>query len=77
MIKKVLISTGGSGGHVMLATTLYDHLKFTYEILITTDNRGLKYIDKENYHATIINTPKLNKLILFPFAIIKILVLTI
>ena len=77
MKKKILISTGGSGGHVILATTLYDHLKFTYEILITTDNRGFKYIDQEIYQATIINTPKLNKIILFPFTIIKILVLII
>ena len=26
MKKKVLISTGGSGGHVIPATILYDHL---------------------------------------------------
>ncbi|RPG96003.1 MAG: UDP-N-acetylglucosamine--N-acetylmuramyl-(pentapeptide) pyrophosphoryl-undecaprenol N-acetylglucosamine transferase [Candidatus Pelagibacter sp. TMED239] len=77
MKKKILISTGGSGGHVILATTLYDHLKFNYEILITTDDRGFKYVDKENYQVNVINTPKLNKLILFPFAIIKILLLTI
>ena len=37
----------------ILATTLYDHLKFNYEILITTDDRGFKYVDKENYQVNI------------------------
>ena len=27
MKKKILISTGGSGGHVIPAITIYDHLK--------------------------------------------------
>ena len=31
MKKKILISTGGSGGHVMPAITIYDHLKNSYE----------------------------------------------
>jgi UDP-N-acetylglucosamine--N-acetylmuramyl-(pentapeptide) pyrophosphoryl-undecaprenol N-acetylglucosamine transferase len=77
MKKKVLISTGGSGGHVLPAITIYDHLKSNYETLISTDLRGLKYLDKENYKSIIINTPKLNNLILFPFALFKILFLTI
>ena len=53
MTKKVLISTGGSGGHVIPAITIYNHLKHTHEILISTDVRGLKYLDK-NYKAIII-----------------------
>ena len=43
--KKILISTGGSGGHVIPATTIYDHLKNNYEIIISTDLRGLKYLE--------------------------------
>ena len=74
---KVLISTGGSGGHVIPAITIYDHLKSRYETLISTDIRGLKYIDKENYKSIIIDTPKLNNLFLLPFALFKVLVLTI
>ena len=37
MKKKILISTGGSGGHVLPAITIYDHLKYSYETLISTD----------------------------------------
>ena len=59
MISKVLISTGGSGGHVIPAITIYNHLKNTYETLISTDERGLAYLDK-NYNKVVINTPKLN-----------------
>ena len=46
MAKKILISTGGSGGHVIPAITIYNHLKNTHETLISTDKRGLKYLDK-------------------------------
>jgi UDP-N-acetylglucosamine--N-acetylmuramyl-(pentapeptide) pyrophosphoryl-undecaprenol N-acetylglucosamine transferase len=77
MKKKIFISTGGSGGHVLPAVTIYDHLKSSYEILISTDLRGLKYIDKENYKPIIINTPKLNNLFLLPFALSKVLFLTL
>ena len=76
MIKKVLISTGGSGGHVMPAITIYNHLKNTYETLISTDIRGLSYLDK-NYKVIVINTPKLNNSIFLPISIIKVLILTI
>ena len=55
MKKKILISTGGSGGHVIPAITIYDHLKSRYETLISTDIRGLNYIDKENYKSIITN----------------------
>ena len=49
MRSKILISTGGSGGHVLPAITIYDHLKSNYETLISTDLRGLKYLDKKKY----------------------------
>ena len=45
---KILISTGGSGGHVIPAITIYDHLKVSYEILISSDVRGLKYFDNKS-----------------------------
>ena len=76
MTKKILISTGGSGGHVIPAITIYNHLKDTYETLISTDIRGLAYLDK-NYNKIVINTPKLNNYFLLPFSFIKILFLTI
>ncbi len=77
MTKKVLISTGGSGGHVLPAITIYDHLKLHYNTLISTDLRGLKYLDKENYKILLINTPKLNNIFLLPFSLTKVLFLTI
>jgi UDP-N-acetylglucosamine--N-acetylmuramyl-(pentapeptide) pyrophosphoryl-undecaprenol N-acetylglucosamine transferase len=76
MTKKILISTGGSGGHVIPAITIYNHLKNTHETLISTDVRGLSYLDK-NYNTVVINTPKLNNYLLLPFSFIKILFLTI
>ena len=76
MTKKVLISTGGSGGHVILAITLYNHLKNNHETLISTDKRGLKYLDN-NYKAFVINTPKLNNYFLLPFSFLKIFFLTV
>ena len=77
MKSKVLISTGGSGGHVLPALTIYDHLKSSFETLISTDLRGLKYLDEENYKIIIINTPKLNNIFLLPFSLFKVFFLTI
>jgi len=76
MKKKILISTGGSGGHVIPAVTIYNHLKNTHETLISTDKRGLKYLDK-NYKALVINTPKFNNYFLLPFSFLKIFLLLI
>ena len=75
MKKKILISTGGSGGHVIPAITIYKHLENSYETLISTDIRGLAYISK-NYKVLVINTPKLNNFFLLPFSFLKILFLT-
>ncbi len=44
---KILISTGGSGGHVVPALNLYDHLKKDFDVKIYTDLRGSKYIPEE------------------------------
>ena len=74
MTKNILISTGGSGGHVIPAITIYNHLKNTHETLISTDLRGLAYLDK-NFNIVVINTPKLNNFFLFPFSFIKVLFL--
>ena len=63
-MKKILISTGGSGGHVIPAITLYDHFKENFETYLTSDERGIKFIDQKNYHCYLINTPKISKNIL-------------
>ena len=76
MKKKILISTGGSGGHVIPATILYEHLYEKNDVIISTDNRGFKYLDKNIYKIFLIDTPKLN-LLLLPLNFFKILFLTI
>ena len=60
MKKNFLITTGGSGGHVIPATILYDHLIKEANVIISTDKRGLKYLDKNIYKFNVIDTPKLN-----------------
>ena len=77
MKKKILISTGGSGGHVIPATTINDHLKDKYDVIISSDLRGLKYLDHNTSKIFVIDTPKLNKVIILPFVILKVFVLTL
>src|SRR6056300_1287465 len=72
---KILISTGGSGGHVIPAITIHEHLKQNYDISISTDVRGLKYLDYKSYETVVIDTPKLNNFILFPLSILKVFLL--
>jgi UDP-N-acetylglucosamine--N-acetylmuramyl-(pentapeptide) pyrophosphoryl-undecaprenol N-acetylglucosamine transferase len=72
MKKNFLITTGGSGGHVIPATILYDHLSKVANVIISTDMRGLRYLDKDIYKFKIINTPKLNNIFSLPFNLITI-----
>jgi len=67
MNKNFLITTGGSGGHVIPATIIYDHLANKSNMIISTDKRGLNYLNKKNYKFEIINTPKLSNIFLLPF----------
>ena len=76
MKKNILITTGGSGGHVIPATILYDHLSKEANVTISSDKRGLRYLDKDNYNYNIIDTPKLNNILFLPFNLILILFLT-
>jgi len=63
-----LISTGGSGGHVVPATILYEHLKNQFNVSITTDKRGMKFIDKNKYNLEIFNINPISKnIFLLPF----------
>ena len=76
MKKSFLITTGGSGGHVIPATILYDHLMKVANIIISTDKRGLKYLDESKCELNIIDTPKLQNIFFLPFNFFKILFLT-
>ena len=49
MKKKILITTGGSGGHTIPATILFDHLKKNFEVFLETDKRGASFIDSKKY----------------------------
>tara|TARA_B100001057_G_scaffold121630_1_gene120439 strand:- start:6997 stop:8061 length:1065 start_codon:yes stop_codon:yes gene_type:complete len=77
MRKNFLITTGGSGGHVVPATILYEHLSKVTNVIISTDKRGSKYLKKNSYQFEIINTPRLSNIFLLPINFIKILFLTL
>ena len=78
MKKKILISTGGSGGHVIPATIFYEHLKKNFDVSIASDKRGIKFLDKSKYDIKIINTPKLTQnLFLLPYKLFVIVFLII
>ena len=40
-MKKILITTGGTGGHVIPAKIIEEHLRNNFEIYYSTDVRGL------------------------------------
>ena len=78
MNKRILISTGGSGGHVVPGVIFYEHLKNSFDTRICSDQRGTQFLNKKKYDVEIINTPRLSKnLFLIPFQIILILLLVI
>tara|TARA_B110000971_G_C20014644_1_gene503311 strand:+ start:1347 stop:2438 length:1092 start_codon:yes stop_codon:yes gene_type:complete len=54
--KKIIISTGGTGGHIFPAQSLAKNLiKNNYTVEIITDKRGLKYLDKNKDIKLILN----------------------
>ena len=74
-MKKILISTGGSGGHVIPAIALFDHYRENFEIYLVSDRRGAKYIDQNKYPFEIIDTPKIsNNIFKIPFILIFFLI---
>ena len=75
MKKKLLISTGGSGGHTIPDIALYEHLKNDFEIFLTTDKRGAKYINKNIYNYTLIEIPRISKNFLkLPYVVLYLIV---
>ena len=68
MTKKILISTGGSGGHVLPATILYEHLKNQFHVSMSSDYRGIKFVDNNEYNIEIFNVVPISKnIFLIPF----------
>ena len=78
MTQRILISTGGSGGHVVPATILYEHLKDKFDIYISIDKRGIKFLDKNKYNLEIFNvTPISKNIFLLPFQFLSTIFLII
>ncbi len=77
MKKKILISTGGSGGHVIPALIFFKHLSKEFDVIMTTDIRGFSFFDKTIDKLKIINTPRLDNIFFLPFSLFLILFLTI
>jgi len=76
MNKKILISTGGSGGHVIPATIIYKHLEHNFDVSMTSDLRGIKFLNKEEYNLKIFNVRPISKnLLTIPFDFLLILAL--
>jgi len=78
MTQRILISTGGSGGHVLPATILYEHLKDQFHLSMTTDHRGMKFLDKNKYNLEIFNINPISKnIFLLPYQFFLIICLII
>ena len=74
-MKKILITTGGTGGHVIPAKIIKEHLKKNFEIYYSTDLRGLKYLSSDINKTIIIDTPRFNFSFYLPFRLIKLMYL--
>ena len=69
--KKILIATGGTGGHIVPAYSLAKFLKTkNYKVELTSDVRGLKFLkNDENLKITKITSSPLIKKNIFKFII--------
>ena len=76
MNKKILISTGGSGGHVIPATIIYKHLENNFDVSMTSDFRGVKFLNKDEYNLKIFNVKPISKnLLIMPFDFLLMIIL--
>ena len=72
MKKKIIISTGGTGGHVFPAISIArTFLKNDYDVLVTTDERGKKFFVNTDINYKVINSGYSIKSIKSIFNIIK------
>tara|TARA_B100000700_G_scaffold36398_1_gene35611 strand:- start:9157 stop:10251 length:1095 start_codon:yes stop_codon:yes gene_type:complete len=74
--KKIIIATGGTGGHIFPSLSLADFLKKKYFVEIITDKRGLQYLNNyNNVNIRIINSGTIFQKNIFQifFGIIKVI----
>jgi len=74
-VQKILITTGGTGGHVIPAQIIKEHLDNDFKVFFSTDIRGLKYLSSNKDKIIIIDTPKINLSFYLPYRIIKLIYL--
>ena len=72
-MEKILITTGGKGGHVIPAKIIEEHLRNNFEIYYSTDIRGLKYLSLDINKTIIIDTPKVKLSLNLIFKIFKLI----
>ena len=77
MKKKILITTGGSGGHTMPATIIFDHLKKNFDVFLETDKRGSHFIDSAKYKYRVFSSVKLGSFFKIPITIYKFILILI
>ena len=78
-LKKILISSGGTGGHIIPALSLYDFLNDeNFVVKLSTDIRGMAYIEnikKEKIKvidtSTMVKSKRLKSFFKIVLAIIK------
>ena len=74
-MNKILISTGGSGGHVVPALSLLEHFRDLSNTFLVSDKRGSKFIDNKKYEYDLINVPKFSvNPVKIPLYIIRFLI---
>ena len=56
----MIISTGGTGGHVMPAKVFYDYFKEKFNLKIISD-RSLNFIENGYYNVNEIHIPQFSK----------------
>ena len=70
--KKIIIATGGTGGHIFPAYSLAKNfIKNNHNVKIITDKRGLKYLEKHKNIEIIINNSATSDVFTTPLIFVK------